>query len=350
MKSIEKIKLNPLATIREAIEVIDKGSMQIALVVDHQNKLIGTLTDGDIRRGLLDGLTLESTIESIIFRTPTIAKVGASKKEILNLATAKKLHQIPIVDDEGKVVGIEEIDELVKPEQRSNKVVLMAGGLGTRLRPLTEHKPKPMLEVGNKPILQTIIEHFASYGFRDFVIVVNYKSHVIQEYFNDGSNLGVNIEYIQEEKRLGTAGSLSLLKEIPEEPFFVMNADILTNLNFLHLYNYHVSSNSVATMCVREYEIQIPYGVINIDNTKILSIEEKPIHKFFINAGIYVLSPEVLGYLPKKAYFDMPLLFEKLIKDGKNVISFPIRELWIDIGHMEEYKKANEIYKELFNV
>jgi len=348
MKSIEKIKLNPLATIREAIEVIDKGSMQIALVVDHQNKLIGTLTDGDIRRGLLKGLSLDSSIETIIFRTPTIAKIGASKKEILNLATAKKLHQIPIVDDEGKVVGIEEIDELVKPEQRSNKVVLMAGGLGTRLRPLTEHKPKPMLEVGNKPILQTIIEHFASYGFRDFVIAVNYKSHVIQEYFNDGSNLGVNIEYIQEEKRLGTAGSLSLLKEIPEEPFFVMNADILTNLNFLHLYNYHVSSNSVATMCVKEYDYQIPYGVVNLKENKILSIEEKPIYKFFVSAGIYMLNPESLDYIPKNEFFDMPMLFEKIIKEKQNAISFPIYEYWLDIGRIEEYKRANKEFDEVF--
>ena len=219
MENIENIKLRENSTIKEALEIIDKGSMQIALVVDENDMLLGTLTDGDIRRGLLKGFDLSSTIEHIVFKTPTIAKISDTKEDILKIALSKKLHQIPIVDDFGKIVGIKEIEELVKPKDKINKVVLMVGGLGTRLRPLTETTPKPMLKVGNKPILQTIVEKFAEYGYTNIVMCVNYKSDIIQDYFKDGSDFGVNIEYILEEQRMGTAGALSLLKDKPNEPF-----------------------------------------------------------------------------------------------------------------------------------
>lgn len=348
MKNIDNIKLNINSTIKEALKIIDNGALQIALVVNENDILLGTLTDGDIRRGLLKGLDLNSSIESIIFKTPTIAKISDTKEEILKLALSKKLHQIPIVDERGKILGIQEIEELIKPKDKTNKVILMVGGLGTRLRPLTENTPKPMLKVGNKPILQTIVEKFAEYGYTDIVMCVNYKSHIIQDYFVDGKEFGVNIEYIFEEQRMGTAGALSLLKEKPTEPFFVMNGDLLTNVNFEHLHNYHLSNNSLGTMCVREYDFQVPYGVVNISNSKIISIEEKPTHKFFVSAGIYMLSPEVLDYIPENQFYDMPTLFEKIISEGKNAISFPLREYWLDIGRIEEYKKANEEYDEVF--
>lgn len=350
MKSIETIKLKQNATIKEALEIIDKGSMQIALVVDKNDKLLGTLTDGDVRRGILKGLDLNSSIEIIIFKNPTVVKIGTTKEEILKIALSKKLHQIPIVDDSGRVLGIKEIEELVEPKIKTNKVILMVGGLGTRLRPLTQDTPKPMLKVGDKPILQTIIEKFAEYGYINIVMCVNYKSQIIQDYFGDGSKFSVNIEYVLEEQRMGTAGALSLLKDKPSEPFFVMNGDLLTNVNFENLNNYHMATNSIGTMCVREYELQVPYGVVNINDGRIISIEEKPTHKFFVSAGIYMLSPEVLNYVPKNEFFDMPALFEKLINLSKNIISFPIREYWLDIGRMEEYQRANEEYKEVFNV
>jgi len=348
MKNIENIKLTSSATIKEALEIIDNGAMQIALVVDENDTLLGTLTDGDIRRGLLKGLDLNSSIQSIVFTTPTLVKISDTKEEILKIALSKKLHQIPIVDDNGKILGIQEIEELIKPKEKTNKVVLMVGGLGTRLRPLTENTPKPMLKVGNKPILQTIVEKFAEYGYTNIVMCVNYKSHIIQDYFEDGSKFGVSIKYILEEQRMGTAGALSLLKEKPTESFFVMNGDLLTNVNFEHLDNYHISNHSMGTMCVREYDFQVPYGVVNIDGSRILSIEEKPTHKFFVSAGIYMLSPEVLDYIPQNQFYDMPTLFEKLISENKNVISFPLREYWLDIGRIEEYKKANEEYDEVF--
>ncbi|MFW3372421.1 nucleotidyltransferase family protein [Aliarcobacter butzleri] len=348
MKNIDNIKLNINSTIKEALKIIDNGALQIALVVNENDILLGTLTDGDIRRGLLKGLDLNSSIESIIFKTPTIAKISDTKEEILKLALSKKLHQIPIVDERGKILGIQEIEELIKPKDKTNKVILMVGGLGTRLRPLTENTPKPMLKVGNKPILQTIVEKFAEYGYTNIIMCVNYKSHMIQDYFGDGKEFGVNIEYVLENQRMGTAGALSLLKDKPNEPFFVMNGDLLTNINFEHLHNYHIATNSIGTMCVREYDFQVPYGVVNIKDSKIISIEEKPTHKFFVSAGIYMLSQEVLEYIPENQFYDMPTLFEKIISKGKNTISFPLREYWLDIGRIEEYKKANEEYDEVF--
>jgi len=348
MKSINNIKLALDSTIKEALKIIDSAAMQIAIVVDESDILLGTITDGDIRRGLLNGMNLEDKVEPIVFKTPTTAKISDTKEEILKKALAKKLHQIPIVDDNYKVLGIKVIEELFKSSEKPNKVVLMVGGLGTRLKPLTDSTPKPMLNVGNKPILQTIVEKFAEYGFVNIVMCVNYKSHIISDYFGNGSDFGVNIEYVQENQRMGTAGALSLLNKKPTEPFFVMNGDLLTNVNFENLLEYHLSNNSIATMCVREYDFQVPYGVVNIENGDILSIIEKPVHKFFVSAGIYMLSPDVLSLIPDNKFYDMPTFFEDMISEQKKIVSFPIREYWLDIGRIEEFHKANDEYHEVF--
>ena len=348
MKNIEDIIVKESTSILEVLQIIDKSSKQLAIVVDDNKRLLGTISDGDIRRALLNNISLNESVKDIYFKTPTVANINNSKEEIINICRVKKIHQIPIVDDNGNLIGIEILDELIKPKDKTNKVILMVGGLGTRLRPLTETTPKPMLKVGNKPILQTIVEKFAEYGYTNIIMCVNYKSHIIQDYFKDGSDFGVNIEYILENQRMGTAGALSLLKDKPNEPFFVMNGDLLTNVNFEHLHNYHIATNSIGTMCVREYDFQVPYGVVNIKDSKIASIEEKPTHKFFVSAGIYMLSSEVLNYIPENQFYDMPTLFEKIISEGKNAISFPLREYWLDIGRMEEYKKANDEYSEIF--
>ncbi len=350
MKNYKNILLKPTSTIKEALRTIDSGTMQIALVVDENEKLLGTLTDGDIRRGLLDNLSLDDSIESIIFTTPTVCHIEDTKEKILEIALSKTIHQIPIVDNDGKIVGIEEVDELLKPKTKINKVVLMVGGLGTRLRPLTEHTPKPMLKVGNKPILETIILNFKKYGFVNIVLCVSYKSEIIEEYFKDGTEFGVNIEYIHEDKRMGTAGALSLIRNSLTESFFVMNGDLLTNINFEHMMEYHTSNKSIATMGVREYDFQVPYGVVNIDNKNILSIEEKPVHKFFVSGGVYVLSNKVLDFIPDDEFYDMPTLFEKIIEKKLKSISFPIHEYWLDIGRIEEFEKANNEFHEVFNV
>jgi dTDP-glucose pyrophosphorylase len=348
MKNIENIKLTVDSTIKEALQIIDNGAVKFAIVVDKDDKLIGTMTDGDIRRAILDGKTLGDTIENIYFKEPTIVTVNHTKEEIINLCTSKKIYQIPVVDNKGRVVSIDLLDELLKPEIHPNKVVLMVGGLGTRLRPLTETTPKPMLHVGGKPILQTIVEKFVSYGFVNIVMCVGYKSNIIQDFFGDGSKFGAHIEYVLEDKRMGTAGALSLLENKPKEPFFVMNGDLLTNVNFEHLLEFHTANNAMATMCVREYDFQVPYGVVNVKDGKILSIEEKPVHKFFVSAGIYMLSPDCISHIPENEFYDMPTLFEKLIAMNENTVSFPLREYWLDIGRMEEYEKANLEYHEVF--
>ena len=350
MKSYKDILLNPTSTIKEALEVIDNGAIRIALVVDENNKLLGTLTDGDIRRGLLKNLSLKDSIETIIFKNPTVCFVEDSKERILEIATSKKLYQMPIVDRNGILIDIKEVNELLKPTLKTNKVVLMVGGLGTRLRPLTEYTPKPMLKVGNRPILETIIINLKKYGFSNIILSVNYKSEIIEDYFKDGSDFGVNIEYIHENKRMGTAGALSLIQDKLTEPFFVMNGDLLTNINFENMMEYHLSNNAVATMGVREYDFQVPYGVVKTEGINILSIEEKPIHQFFVSGGIYILSPQVLKYIPKDKFYDMPTLFEKIIEKKEKTISFPIHEYWLDIGRIEEFERANSEFYEVFSV
>ena len=348
MREYKKVLLSQASTIKEALKVIDSGAMKIALVTEDDGTLIGTLTDGDIRRGLLSHLGLDDSIESIIFTNPTTCREDDSRESILKVALKKKIYQIPVVDAEGKLLGLRNVDELIEPKRKTNRVVLMVGGLGTRLRPLTEELPKPMLKVGDRPILETIILNFKKHGFENIILSVNYKSEVIKEYFKDGSAFGVNIEYIHESKRLGTAGALSLMKEQLSEPFFVMNGDLLTNIDFENMMEYHLTKESVATMGVREYDFQVPYGVVQTEGEDITAIVEKPTHKFFVNAGIYILDSSALELIPNDEFFDMPTLFEKFIENRMKNISFPIHEYWLDIGRMEEFKQANDEFLEIF--
>jgi len=350
MDKIDNIKLKINSTIKEALHIIDEGAIKFAIIVDNKDRLLGTITDGDIRRAILDGKAVDDIIEDIYFKTPTVATINTTKEEIINICTTKKIYQIPVVNENNQVISIKILDELLKPQYHKNKVVLMVGGLGTRLRPLTETTPKPMLHVGGKPILQTIVEKFVSYGFINIIMCVGYKSNIIQDYFGDGSKFGANIEYILEDKRMGTAGALSLLNEIqlPKEPFFVMNGDLLTNVNFDNMLEYHISHNAMATMAVREYDFQVPYGVVNVKNAKILSIEEKPTHSFFVSAGIYILDSSSIDMIPKDQFYDIPTLFEKMIENEDNTVSFPIHEYWLDIGRLDEYEKANNEYHKVF--
>jgi dTDP-glucose pyrophosphorylase/CBS domain-containing protein len=350
MKKIDDIVVKESSSILDVLKIIDESSKQLAIVVDDNNKLLGTISDGDIRRAILKNIPLTESVKNIYFKNPTTADINNSREEIINICKVKKIHQLPIVDAEGNILGLEVLDELISREKKLNKAVLMVGGLGTRLQPLTESIPKPMLKVGNKPILETIVQKFAEFGYTNIVMCVNYKSDVIKKYFGDGAEFGVSIEYVLEEERMGTAGALSLLKEKITEQFFVMNGDLLTNVNFEHLHNFHVSNNSMGTMCVRDYDFQVPFGVVDIENTKILSITEKPLHKFFVNAGIYMFNPEVLDFIPQNKFYDMPSLFKKLISEGKNINSFPLREYWLDVGRIEEYEKANKDFYTDFNV
>jgi len=349
MRTAKKLTVSPDATIRQVLETIDKGNMQIALVVE-ENLFLGTITDGDIRRGFLNGKGLDDSIAGLYNTNPVKGYLSQPKEDLVQLALARGVKQLPMVDDEGRLVGIEMIDDYLRVSEKPNVVVLMAGGLGTRLRPLTVDTPKPMLTVGSKPILETIIENFSRYGFRNFFLSVNYKAEKIRDYFGDGHKQGVTIGYLNEKNRLGTAGALGMLPKEIDSPIIVMNGDLLTNVNFEHLLNYHLLTGADATMCVREYEVQVPYGVVHTEGATIESIVEKPTHQYYVNAGIYVLNPETLETIPPGEFFDMPQLFQNLIEAKQKICSFPIREYWMDIGQPRDFEQANNDYEEVFHV
>ena len=347
MQDIYKITISINTTIRETLKIFGShDGLRLLLVNDEKNQFTGIIADPDIRRGLLRGLSLDDSISTIINRSPITAHINTSKDELLHLASQHNIHEIPLKDHNGEIVEIVSIANLVKPKLYPNQVVIMAGGLGTRLRPLTDTLPKPMLKVGSKPILQIILERFRQQGFRNIFLCVNYKSHIIEEYFGDGSKYGLNITYIKEEKRMGTAGALSLIPNLYED-FIVMNGDILTDIDFAKMLAFHHSNYSHATMGVREYTTQIPYGVVNTLDNKITSIEEKPSLSFKVSAGIYILSPNSLSLIPRDKFFDMPALFEaSLEKKDYNTLSYLIEDYWIDIGRKEEYDRANSEIEE----
>jgi len=346
MRNWRNIVVDPDTSIIEALKIIDHGALQIAIIADRQNKLLGTLTDGDIRRAILKGISLESSVALIMNRNPITASIHESKQNILARMKMKGLHHIPIVDDQGHLMNIELINDLILIEKKENWVILMAGGLGTRLSPLTDDCPKPLLKVGTRPILETIIEGFMEHGFHKFYLSINYRGDMIRDYFGDGSRWGIEIRYLEENKRLGTAGALTLLPPTIRNTLFVMNGDLLTKVNYHQLLEFHLHNGSRATMCVREYEFQIPYGVVDIRNQRLVGIAEKPMQKYFVSAGIYVLEPEVLKLLPKDQYYDMPSLFQDVINLGLETTAFPVREYWVDIGKMDDYERANKDYSE----
>lgn len=347
MRSVEKIKLSKNATIKQALKVISDGSYQIAVVVDKKDKLLGILTDGHIRRGFLKGLSINSSVNSIIFRNPITAKKTDTRDKLLNIAISKKIHQIPVKDNHDRVIGIHILDELIRAKNKTNKVIIMAGGKGTRLKSLTKNIPKPMLKIGNKPILQRIIEQFKECGYENFTLCVNHKSKIIKNYFSDGAKFDVKIDYINEKKKMGTAGALSLIKDKPNEPFFVINGDLMTNLDFDKMMDFHHANKSEATMSITEYNLDMPYGEVKLKNENIISIDEKPYYKIFVNAGVYILDPNCIELIPKK-FYDMPTLFKKIIIKKRKTISFPIHEYWLDIGRIDDFKKAKIEYSKVF--
>ena len=318
-----KIILKQTDTMKKAIEVLNEESLQIALVVNEIDQLVGIITDGDIRRAIIKHHGLDTQVVDFMFARPTLATAENSREEILDKMNKAGILQIPVVDEGGHIVGLETLQHLIEKECFDNPVFLMAGGFGTRLQPLTDDMPKPLLTVGNKPILETIIGQFIEAGFHDFYISTHYKAEMVRDYFGDGSDWNVSIRYIHEDKPLGTAGALGLLpKDLPELPVLIMNGDLLTKVNFQHLLSFHLEEEADATICVREYDIQVPYGVIKADGQIVRSIEEKPLHKFFVNAGVYVLNPSILGDIDGINYLDMPHLLEEKIKNNDNLIDY----------------------------
>ncbi|ELA4930542.1 nucleotidyltransferase family protein [Vibrio vulnificus] len=338
----KKAVLSPNATVKDALRVIDAESLRVALVVDETGVLLGVVTDGDIRRGLLAGKTLETTLPEVMNRQPITASVHSERSDLIARMNKLDILFIPLVDGP-YLVGLETLHSaLVDKPSYQNPVFLMAGGFGTRLRPLTDNCPKPMLKIGNKPILETVIRSFIKAGFVNFYISTHYMPELIHAHFGDGSEFGVNITYVHEESPLGTGGALGLLpNDLPKDlPLIMMNGDVLTKVDFQRLLDFHVSHDADATMCVREYDYQIPYGVINGEGNKITSMVEKPIQRFFVNAGIYVVSPRVIQSVPENHRIDMPTLLEQHMQERNNVLMFPIHEYWLDIGRMDDFNRA----------
>jgi len=343
----KKAAIKVTDNMKEGLMAISDGNMQIALVVDDDCHLRGTITDGDIRRALLRGDGLDTTVSALMNDNPITGLLDEEASQWQRTMQRHTLRHLPLLDANGCVVGLARFEPPKEPV-RDNPVVLMAGGLGTRLHPLTQSQPKPLLEVGSKPILETIIENFADHGFHNIYLCINYKGEMIKKYFGDGSRWNVNIEYIEEHKRMGTAGALSLLPKKPDIPFFVMNSDLLTKVDFVRLLRFHQKQSGSATLCTREYTHQIPYGVINLEGHKVVDMVEKPTHRFSVNAGIYMLEPHTLDEIPTDCFYDMPSLINTLLENKKSVSSFPIHEYWIDIGHIQEFKQAGEDYGEQF--
>lgn len=349
MRSAETVLLKPTAAIRDAIQTIDNGTIQAALVVDEEQRLIGMVTDGDIRRAILASVSLDAPVSQIMNTNPVTADVINGRSTIMAMMEeGQRITRVPVLDSQGRVVGIQIAEDLLHNEFKDHWVVLMAGGLGTRLRPLTETVPKPMIEVCGKPIMEIILERFIKMGFSNFYISVNYKAHVIKSHFQDGLKWGANIRYLEEKDRLGTAGALRLIPEAPTNPLIVMNGDLLTNLNFEHLLRYHQDHNCMATMCLRSYSVEVPYGVVHIEDHRLVGLQEKPTHDHFINAGIYVLNPEALQLIPSEGYFDMTSLFGIMMESGDTTSVFPLREYWIDVGRHEDLERARTEYAETF--
>jgi dTDP-glucose pyrophosphorylase len=336
-----KAILSATATIEQAVRNLTKVSIRIVLVTNETGVLEGTISDGDIRRGLLKGLDLNSPITSIIRHNPLVVPPELGRELVMQLMVANKIQQIPVVDEEKHVVGLHLWDEITTSPTRPNLMVIMAGGMGTRLRPHTENRPKPLLSVAGKPMLEHIIERAKREGFNRFVLAIHYLGHLIEAYFGNGERMDVQIDYLREDTPLGTAGALGLLNPLPDASFVVTNGDVITDIRYGELLDFHSRHAATATMAVRVHEWQHPFGVVQTRGVEIVGFEEKPIARSHINAGVYALDPTALSVLTADAHCDMPTLFERLQAKEKRTVAYPMYEPWLDVGQPDDLKLAN---------
>jgi dTDP-glucose pyrophosphorylase len=320
----------------DAVKALDQGGIGFLALIDEQGLLLGILTDGDIRRAILNRKT---DLREIMNRNPKTADYHLPQRQVVHLLKEIRCKHMPLVDANNHYKGIVALDDL-EFNGKPNQVVIMAGGFGTRLGELTKEVPKPMLRVGKKSMLENLIDVFCDHGFNRFNISVYHKADVIKEYFGNGQAFGFEIKYLEEDKPLGTAGCLSLMSERPTEPFFVINGDILTTVNFEDLLDFHRQSAADGTMCVKKYDFQIPYGVVETSGRNIISLAEKPMRSCYVNSGIYVLEPEMIDLVPHNDFSTMPSLFEKMIKQKKKTISYELVDYWIDIGMPKDLAQA----------
>jgi dTDP-glucose pyrophosphorylase len=336
-----KVLLPENSTIADAISNLETSHLKIVLVVSDSQVLRGSISDGDIRRGLIKGLNINSPISEIIHRNVLVVPPEIERELVLQLMVANKIQQIPVVDEQYRVVGLQLWDDINKLTKRPNLMVIMAGGMGTRLQPQTEKCPKPLLHIAGRPMLEHIIEHAKGEGFNNFVIAIHYLGHMIEEYFGNGERLGVQIDYLREVSPIGTAGALSLLNPLPDAPFVVSNGDVITNIHYGGLLDFHTRQAASATMAVRVHEWQHPFGVVQTQGIEIIGFEEKPIARSHINAGVYALDPSALIVLTADAHCNMPTLFERLQAEGQRTVAYPMHEPWLDVGRPDDLQLAN---------
>lgn len=346
--SVDELFIPWDSSIRTALLRIDKGRVGIALIVDDERRLLGTVSDGDIRRAMLASLDLDTPVTVLLERKkngqyskPITARIGTARDELLLLMRRYALREIPVLDQDDRVVDLVGIDELVPDETAPLHAVIMAGGFGSRLRPLTEETPKPMLPVGGRPLMEVLLEQLRDSGIRNVNVTTHFKPEVISNYFGDGKKFGVDMNYIKEEHPLGTGGALGLLAK-PSEPLLVINGDVLTQVDFRAMYAFHREYKADITLAVRQYDVDVPYGVIESDGVFVKGLREKPRFNFFVNAGIYLLQPSVYDYIPVGKSFNMTDLIQWLMDAGRVVVNFPIREYWLDIGQHADYAKAQK--------
>lgn len=344
--NLAALRISPEHSILQAMASIDRNGEGITMVVDSENRLIGTVTDGDIRRAILSGMNLELPIKSLLKQrprtsnaNPLTAPVGTSDADLLHMMNQSTLRQIPIVDEEGRLVDVALLKDLVKDYELPLAAVVMAGGYGARLRPLTEGLPKPMLPVGDRPLLEWTIKQLQRAGIRRVNLATHYKGDMIAQHFGDGRGFGLEIKYVHEDQPLGTAGALGLFQN-SDEPLLVVNGDILTGIDFRAMLDFHREQQADMSVAVKRHEIHVPYGVIDTNGPEITAISEKPAVRVYINAGIYLLNPVVCRLIPSDRPYDMPDLIRQLVREGRRVVSFPVREYWLDIGKVEDYQKA----------
>jgi dTDP-glucose pyrophosphorylase len=336
------VLLPSTASIKEVIEVLDRSGIRLVIISSAIGCFEGTITDGDVRRGLLKGLSLTDTCFDIVNRAAIVVKPGAGLDSILQLMIANKIQQIPIVNEEMQVVGLHTWDEVSVTNIRANTMVIMVGGKGTRLHPQTENCPKPMIKVSGKPILEHIINRAKAEGFVNFILAINYLGNVIEDYFGNGERFGIKIEYLREKTPLGTAGALSLLDPLPTSAFIVTNGDVFTDIRYGEVLDFHNRNNARATMAIKLHEWQNPFGVVKTDGLQIIGYEEKPISQSYINAGVYVLEPSVIKLLRKSSKYDMPEVFTILQEMNELVIAYPSHEQWTDLGRLEDLVRLEE--------
>lgn len=349
MDNLERILVHPGATIRETMKLVSR--VGIVLLVDDDRHLIGTVTDGDIRRAILDGVDLDAPATMLHDYhpgrswDPITAPAASRRADVLKLMRSYEIRHVPLLDNDGRVVDLAQLSDFVGQPEIPLTAVVMAGGYGKRLRPLTKDTPKPMLQVGDRPLMEHTLSQLRESGVRHISISTHFMAEKIKEHFGDGERFGVEIEYVSEDQPLGTAGALGLVKPV-DQPILVINGDILTRLDFQAMLRFHNDHQADLTVGVQQYDLQMPYGVVQTDGPRIVDLLEKPLYTVLVNAGIYLLSPAAHRAIPVGEPFDMTDLINTLLANGRTVVSFPIIEYWIDIGQEEDYRRAQQDVEE----